>query len=344
MRPLALALVITLGLAVALDGDESCAARVERVGAASLHWIEGPEDDREVLHQWCRGVGPPFYVPQPHATTASPPALEDLVVVTWNAHLAEGRLEELVAALARGTLTGAPVRHFVLLVQELYRRGLEVPPLGPGVRSAHAIRGADDDLPDARAYAATLGLSMLYVPSMRNGAQLFEDRGNAIVSSEPLANALALELPFERQRRVALGASVQVMRDGIASTLRVVNVHLEPLSARRTLWVFRNPRTRQVGAILDMLSASRFEDDVAWAGTVLGGDLNTVKAGIDERAYRAARAWGHSTCVEDRRATHRLGRLDYLFYRLPEGWSGSAMRATDKFGSDHHPVLGRFTS
>jgi endonuclease/exonuclease/phosphatase family metal-dependent hydrolase len=265
-------------------------------------------------------------------------------VVTWNAHLAEGRLEELVAALARGTLTGAPVRHFVLLVQELYRRGLEVPPLGPGVRSAHAIRGADDDLPDARAYAATLGLSMLYVPSMRNGAQLFEDRGNAIVSSEPLANALALELPFERQRRVALGASVQVMRDGIASTLRVVNVHLEPLSARRTLWVFRNPRTRQVGAILDMLSASRFEDDVAWAGTVLGGDLNTVKAGIDERAYRAARAWGHSTCVEDRRATHRLGRLDYLFYRLPEGWSGSAMRATDKFGSDHHPVLGRFTS
>jgi endonuclease/exonuclease/phosphatase family metal-dependent hydrolase len=185
---------------------------------------------------------------------------------------------------------------------------------------------------------------MLYVPSMRNGADLLEDRGNAILSSEPLSNALSMELPFERQRRVAIGASLEVMRDGVPSTLRVVDVHLEPLSAPRSLWFFRNPRTRQVSAILDMLTASRFEDDVAWAGTVLGGDFNAVKAGIDEPAYRDARAWGHSTGKEDRRATHRLGRIDYLFFRLPEGWSGSTRRVKEKFGSDHHPVVGRFTS
>jgi endonuclease/exonuclease/phosphatase family metal-dependent hydrolase len=316
----------------------------QRAGAAFVHWIEGPPDDHAVLHRWCRGVGPPLYVPQPRVSPDSLPALDDVVVVTWNAHMAEGQLPALVAALQGGALTGRPVRHFILLVQELYRRGPDVPPFSDGVRTAHAIVGEDEEAPDARAYAATLGLSMLYVPSMRNGARLSEDRGNAIVSSEPLSNALAIELPFERQRRVAVGASVQVVRDGVASTLRIINVHLEPLSAPRTLWIFRNPRTRQVGFILDMLSASRFEDDVAWAGTVLGGDFNTVKAGIDEPAYREARAWGQSTGEEDRGATHRLGRLDYLFYRLPEGWSGSTMRLAEKFGSDHHPLLGRFGS
>jgi endonuclease/exonuclease/phosphatase family metal-dependent hydrolase len=344
MRPLALALLVMLAAGVVLDGDESCAARRATVGTSALHWIKGPPGDLDDLQQWCRGVGPPLYVADSMRAADSPPHLEDLVVVTWNAHLAEGRLAELVAALERGLLTGEPVRHFVLLVQELYRRGADVPPFGPGVRSAHAIRAEDDVAPDAAEYAATLGLSILYVPSMRNGAELFEDRGNAIVSTEPLSNALSMELPLERQRRVLIGASVQVIRDGIASTLRVINVHLEPLSAPRSLWFFRNPRTRQVGAILDMLSASRFEDDVAWAGTVLGGDFNTVKAGIDEPAYRHVRAWGHSTREEDRRATHRLGRLDYVFYRLPEGWTGTTMRVQEKFGSDHHPVVGRFTS
>jgi endonuclease/exonuclease/phosphatase family metal-dependent hydrolase len=343
MRPLVLAFLVALGLAGAVEGNGSCAARVDAASGGSLHWIEGPPEDRDVLGQWCRGVGPPLFVPQPQFVEASPPPLADLALVTWNAHLSEGRLEDLIDRLRRGALTGAPVRHFVLLVQEMYRRGDDVPRFAPGVRTAHAIRGEDDG-PDAEAYAATLGLSMLYVPSMRNGPELLEDRGNAILSTEPLSNAFAMELPFERQRRVAIGASLPVMRDGVSSTLRLVNVHLEPLSAPRTLWVFRNPRTRQTEAVLDMLSASRFEDDVAWAGTILGGDFNTVKAGVDEPAYRAPRTWGYSTRVEDRRATHRLGRLDYLFYRLPDGWSGSTMRVADKFGSDHHPVLGRFTS
>jgi endonuclease/exonuclease/phosphatase (EEP) superfamily protein YafD len=36
-----------------------------------------------------------------------------------------------------------------------------------------------------------------------------------------------------------------------------------------------------------------------------------------------------------------LGRLDYLFFRLRDGGTVSTTRVEEKFGSDHHPVLGR---
>jgi hypothetical protein len=344
MGRIALALTLFVLVVARVDGGESCPARVDTIGSSSIHWIKGPDEDRPSLDQWCRGVGPPIYVPQPVVTFDAPPDLEELVVLTWNAHLAEGRLRDLVDGLRNGEVTGKPVDRFVLLVQELYRRGPEVPEFTEGLRAAHGITASGPGQPDAAEYAATLGLSMLYVPSMRNGAELSEDRGSAILSTEPLFNAIAIELPFARQRRVVVGAAVDVMRNGVRSTLRLFNVHLEPLSAPRSLWVFGNPRTRQVRALIDLLTASRLDHDVAWAGTVVGGDFNTVKAGVDEPAYRHARAWGHSTDGEDGRVTHVLGRLDYLFFRLPEGWSGSTERVEEKFGSDHHPIVGRFAS
>lgn len=327
------------------NGVPSCLARASSIGSASVHWIPGPEPDLPALEHWCRAVGPPLYIPSPVVSTGttSPPRLEDLVVVTWNVHLAEGRLLDFVEDLRAGRLTdGTPVDHFVLFLQELYRRGEIVPPFAAGARSAVGIRARDPTAPDIAAHARTLGLATLYVPSMRNGAESFEDRGNTILSTEPLSNAMSVELPLQRQRRVAVGAAVAVSRDGIWSTLRLINVHLEPVSSSRSLWVLRNPRRRQIGAVLDLLSAARFEDDVAWAGTVLAGDLNTIQSGAAEATYRQARAWGHSTGHEDGRSTHSMGRIDYVFYRLPTGWTGSTTRWNELYGSDHHPVLGRF--
>jgi endonuclease/exonuclease/phosphatase family metal-dependent hydrolase len=264
--------------------------------------------------------------------------------LTWNAHLAEGRLAELVDALRNGSLTsGVPVRHFVLLLQELFRRGPDVPAFSQGMRSAHAIRAREEKLPDVNDYAATLGLSLLYVPSMRNGSDLDEDRGNAILSTEPLSRAEALELPFERQRRVAVGATIDVTYGSQRAALRLMNVHLEPLSSPQSLWVFRNPRGRQIRAVLSLLAESRDENDPAWVGTVLGGDLNTIQSGAEESAYEHARAWSTGLAREDLRTTHMMGRLDYLFFRLAPGVTASVVRIEEKFGSDHHPLLGRFS-
>jgi endonuclease/exonuclease/phosphatase (EEP) superfamily protein YafD len=38
-----------------------------------------------------------------------------------------------------------------------------------------------------------------------------------------------------------------------------------------------------------------------------------------------------------------MGRIDYLFFRLKHGWHGSTRRLDRRFGSDHNPVLGRFS-
>ena len=159
----------------------SCAARST---LTAIEWHISDEADASELTRWCRAVGPPVF--QSSATDAPAPALDELVLLSWNAHLAEGDLDGLIARLRGGALTGGrPVSHFVLLVQELYRRGDEVPAFDDRDRSAFAIRARDPEVPDIDDHAAALGLSVLYVPSMRNGRELREDRGNAIISTEP---------------------------------------------------------------------------------------------------------------------------------------------------------------
>ena len=176
----------------------SCPARTAVAGGVSVAWHQGRAGDAVALEQWCLAVGGPIFVQAAASAPAAPP-LEELVVVTWNAHLAEGRLVDLISDLRAGAFTsGRPVKHFVLLLQELYRGGHDVPAFMTGARTAFAILPRNPKATDARSYATSLGLSVLYVPSMRNGAELLEDRGNAIVSTEPLLDPLALELPLER--------------------------------------------------------------------------------------------------------------------------------------------------
>ena len=312
-----------------------------RDATSHVSWYAAEPTDAVELARWCRAVGAPLFV-NASPSLSTPPALDEFVTLSWNAHLAEGQLIDLIDDLRAGKLTnGRPVRNFALLVQELYRRGDGVPAFDMRDRSAFAIVPRDPDAADVEDYAQSLGLSFLYVPSMRNGAELREDRGNAIISTEPLLDAMAIELPLARQRRVAVSAAVMVTTPAGVGRLELVNAHLEPLSSPRTLWIFKNPRGRQVRAILDMLESPRFTAGHV-AGVVLGGDFNTVTGGDREEGYRHARAWSKSLRGEDPRRTHLMGRLDYLFFRLPDGWHGSTTRLDERFGSDHHPILGTF--
>jgi len=95
--------------------------------------------------------------------------------------------------------------------------------------------------------------------------------------------------------------------------------------------------------VLNLLKLPRFSDRTQTAGVVLGGDFNTVRSGAGEDAYHLARAWSSALHTEDARDTHLMGRLDYLFFRSDAGWTASASRLDDRFGSDHYPVLGTFS-
>ncbi|HJU44038.1 MAG TPA: hypothetical protein VJ691_14525, partial [Vicinamibacterales bacterium] len=276
-----------------------------------MSWHVAEPTDAAELARWCRAVGAPIVAnaaPSSKLSEASepsepsePPVLDQFVTLSWNAHLAEGRLTDLISELKAGAFTdGRPVRHFALLVQELYRRGDAVPEFDEDDRSAFAIAARDPDAADVEDYAQSLGLSFIYVPSMRNGARLREDRGNAIISTEPLIDPVAIELPLARQRRVAIAAAVKVRTSGGVKRLQLVNAHLEPLSSPRTLWIFKNPRARQVRAILDLLDTPRFTGE-SIAGIVLGGDFNMVRGGDREEAYQHARAWSTSLRHEDDR-------------------------------------------
>src|SRR5688572_16545265 len=240
--------------------------RAESIGG--IAWYTPQESrDEAVLENWRASVGPPVFA-EHRASQVQP--VDTLTLVSWNTALGAGDVERLVADLRRG----APRGPIVLLLQEVYRAGDEVPVLlRSGAAVASRLRGlrADGRRDEIEVTAAALGMSAYYVPSMRNGSPVMsdEDRGNAILSTLPLTDLAALELPFERQRRVAVGATLQgASGDGNPWQLRVVSAHLDNISGARRLWVASEfGRVRQTRGLIQQL-----EGDTP---LVLGGDFNT---------------------------------------------------------------------
>jgi endonuclease/exonuclease/phosphatase family metal-dependent hydrolase len=265
----------------------------------------------------------------------------DLTVISWNGNVDGGDLAGLVTALREGRLTdGRPVGDFVVLLQEAFRAGPSVPrELEAQAEAAsrideHPKTGSHDIVAAARA----LGLSLYYVPSMRNGRDpvdgLAEDRGNAILSTLPLADFTAMELPFERQRRVAISATVRLPRaDGASWKFRLASAHLDATASVKRLRLFASGvRARQARQL-----ASALDDDVS---TILGADLNTWAGGAAESAYRLLTSAFPQTLAPAWRATSDAGfLLDYVLLRLPDVWRAETRRLESRFGSDHHPLI-----
>ena len=257
-------------------------------------------------------------------------------------HVGAGDVDTVIARLQRGDFTGGrAVRDFVVLLQEAFRAGDEVPsvlPLGfrPPSRIAAAMPGHTRE--GVRTIAARYRVSVLYVPSMRNGGIVrpVEDRGNAILSTLPLENAAAIELPIERQRRVAVAATVRGRRrDGSAWTLRLVDVHLDtaisllhggPFGARR----------RQAEALVAAIGPSDLP-------TVAAGDFNTwggagePALAVMRRAFPASAADATQTRPTFAGPLGFRATLDHVFARGVT--TVELRRLDDRFGSDHFPVI-----
>ena len=301
--------------------------------------------DRKRLGDWCAMVGPIVYEREPARLPAS--TIDRLAVVSWNTHVGGGDLAALVDAVQRGDFTrGEPFAAVVLLLQEMYRHGGGVPER-PTILSAIPSRIIDalhgEHARDVRRVASERGLAVLYAPSMRNGAAADdpEDRGNAILSTLPLSDPAAIELPIERQRRVVAVAVVSGRTStGAEWRLRLANVHLDtalallhggPLTARR----------RQVDALVASLTRSTFAGP-----TMVAGDFNTW-LGEREPAIRALRA-AFPDAPAPRYGPTWLGplglraTLDYVFAR-GRARSIEVQRLPSRFGSDHYPLLSVIT-
>jgi len=235
----------------------------------------------------------------PETSVNAPPLL---AVVTWNLHGGEGDLPRLLDDLTSGELTAAPVRDYVLLLQEAIESGKH----------------------DVRAIASARTLAVAFSAVRRTGRGV---SGNAILSTRPLGEVRVVNLPRERQPRAALTATLDVA----GQPLFIVDTHLENrLGWMRGLFGDR-ARGRQAEALLAAIPSP--------GHGILGGDMNTM-LGAGESALRVFLARFPDTPPGPEPTFRDRLVLDHLFFDLPDGWTATRRVVPERYGSDHHPVLG----
>jgi endonuclease/exonuclease/phosphatase family metal-dependent hydrolase len=288
-----------------------------------LTWVRWT-DNQQPLDLWCHSVGRPVLEPRLTATGD----IVGMRILSWNVHVGAGRLEDLLPPLLDEASSAG--MGLTILLQETFRAGEAVPESYPATfKVPRAIRPRRPAM-DVRDIAEKFGLSVAYVPSMRNGAGTIvterEDRGNAILSTEPLTDVRAIELPFGKQRRVAVTALVTTR--GGTHTIRVVSTHFDT----------NGDRAAQAAALSERLM------DLGDVPLYIGGDLNS-RGGINDDAVLAlANRIPMASCGMGR--TNRwplrldvlfpIGRLDFMFASTDVG---GCETLSDAYDSDHLPLL-----
>jgi endonuclease/exonuclease/phosphatase family metal-dependent hydrolase len=244
------------------------------------------------------------------------PSAVALTVISWNLHDGRGDLPRLRDDLARGALSGAPAHEYVLLLQDAGVRLMRDATTGRGVRLQV----------DLETLAAARGLAVFHVPVFVSQARA---RGTAILSTRPLRDPHAIDLPHERQHRVVSTAMIDVL----GRQLFVASAHFEN---RLNLFAggpfADSARARQAEALVTALPRD--------LPGIVGGDLNTM-LGATEPALRILHQRFTDTPAARLTPTfhHRLV-LDHLFVDLPDGWTVARRVVAERYGSDHHPVVG----
>jgi endonuclease/exonuclease/phosphatase family metal-dependent hydrolase len=299
------------------------------LGSISLFTAAEPN-----ISSYRRTVGPPvIFAPVAVQPSADPKGR--LIIVNWNVHVGHGNVLGLIDEISRvEEFNGFGKPKFILLLEESFRRSKEIP-TSTGFTVPRRITPPDPKM-DIEQLAHKLGWWMFYAPSMRNGDGLgeeAEDRGNAILSSLPIADVEAVELPFAVQRRVALIATVMDTQN--QPKLRVAVTHFDTRARLLQGWVLGGPAARNKQAQGFVSALKKFgTDDLP---LVVGGDLNTYmgsKPVIDTMSEIAP----HTDCGN--LATHSWGGvLDHFFASIPETWPARCARGESQFGSDHYPLV-----
>lgn len=324
-------------------------------GAASRirWWGSSDPEDRAANEVRCRTVGNPVLAP-----TAGPgfEALvpgDSLAVFSWNVAVGAADLisflrEEVgLTCEGPGSHPGKRYRHVVLLLQEAYRHSDALPAMDdPRLAGSRAPqpRRPNDDL-DVVETAARCGLAAAYLPSGRNGAdrpgQVRVDKGNAILSTLPLDDVVAIEIPFETERKVAVAAGVPLPG---GSMLRIASVHLDVVTNfRRALLSGNQNRVRQVRGLVEALDSLE-RSEATSPPTLVGGDFNTWSG--FEGALRFLRSAFPDSPPWSGQGTRGPFPTDHVFFRENADaapgvtlLADSYRRLDVRYGSDHEPLF-----
>ena len=289
-----------------------------------LRWDEG----RQMLDLWCQSVGPPVLAAAPvgagESLASAGPELERS---RWRWGRGGVDLQDPGPHFRRRHRTGRAV------AGDLSRGRRRAGAASPSLSVPRAIRPRRPAL-DITGIANRFGLSVAYVPSMRNGPATGlgerEDRGNAVLSTEPMSDIRAIELPFGKQRRVAVAATVTPRR---STPIRVVVTHFDTNS----------DRVRQADALVERLGP------LLDLPVIVGGDLN-ARRGVDDRTVAAVgRVVPLESCGTGRTSRWPLrldlllfflvGRHDFMFSTLGSDVPRSCQTLPDSYDSDHLPLL-----
>ena len=294
-----------------------------------LTWMRW-SDTSQRLDLWCLSVGRPVL-------ESRVPAARDITgmrILSWNVHVGGGRLEELLPRLlddaARADMG------LTILLQETFRTGDAVPESYPAtLRVPRSIRPRRPTM-DVRDIAEKFGLSVAYVPSRRNGPATSlserEDRGNAILTTQPLFYPRAMERPCANLRGVAVPALTPPRGGDRARSIRVVSTHFDT----------NGDRVAQAAALSERLT---FLTDVP---LFVGGDLNSMHGMQDNAVLALASRFPLASCGTGR--TNRwplrldvlipLGRLDHMFAATAlSDIARSCETLPHAYDSDHLPLL-----
>ena len=247
-------------------------------------------------------------------------------MLSWNVHVGGGQVPELVATVRRTIAeSGRHDTGIVLLLQEMFRAGEVIPVRLAGLLDVPGRIAPKRLTPEIRELAQELGMSVAYVPSMRNGDSAIaterEDRGSAILSTEPLSDVTAIELPMLKQRRVVVMATVSP-RGGHIEPVRVMATHLDTLG----------PRGVQARALAGYIAQLPSEPRL-----VMGADLNALWGVSDQTVRTLSTVMTMERCGD--RRTHMFGRFDYIFTTFEESVARTCTTLEDKYSSDHRPLL-----
>ncbi len=308
-----------------------------------LTW-SGPAETRDIEQNivWCRTVGRAVFRALPGALREQAIRVDSVAILTWNVYMGGGDLVALLTEELEFTCDPeapedrSPSFHFVILLQEVFRTSSSLPEVPPGPTIPWRI---DPDPPpgglrDILDVAEWCGLAMLYVPSARNGpsepGRQPEDKGNAILSTLPLADLGAIELPFEASRKVAVVATI---RGPGGERIRVASVHLDVSSTlARTLISGNATRLRQAMGLAEALEST--ESSI----TIVGGDFNTWSA--SEATLKRLALHFPDSPPWDGRPTRGPFPTDHILFRTVPGSrvelvEDSYRRFEETYGSDH---------